>query len=174
MKSNQDSYVYTLTLKEKKTLFLGSSFIVYDSHDRERYSIIASSNSATLFSLPDNKIISKIKDSSSIFSIKKRSYSLYLNNKKIDELEITGYGVLKAREGIMTSYGWKFDIGGIRTVIYNKNKSPILEIVDESNMHTDLFKCSMHYRNQEDELRGMFIMMYLVREYISVKSSDVE
>ena len=73
MKSNQDSYVYTLTLKEKKTLFLGSSFIVYDSHDRERYSIIASSNSATLFSLPDNKIISKIKDSSSIFSIKKET-----------------------------------------------------------------------------------------------------
>ena len=60
MKMKHEGYEFELTAEERKTLFFGSRFLVYDSSHRQCYEIIASSNSATLFSSPKNIIISKI------------------------------------------------------------------------------------------------------------------
>ena len=99
---------------------------------------------------------------------------MYLNNKKIDELEITGYGILKAREGIMTSYGWRIDIGANCAFVYDKNGSRIVEFHDEQDLYSDLFKYSMKYHNRDNELPGMFILMYLICGHQISKEADQE
>lgn len=176
MKPTKETYNYHLALNEKRPFLKGRYFLVTDSNNKELYKILTALGSAYLYSLPNNKCISRITPS----SIKSRRsvFSTIIDTKKIGELDINGYGILKAREGTMTSTGWKIEYGPRDTIAYDKDGFPVVKIVDEtrytSDSRKDLFKCTIHFRDQSCEMSGLFILLYIVCEYISVKEYELD